>query len=114
MTAFILRFVTAGLLVATLPIVANQFGDRVAGLILLCPVVTLTGLVVLGLDRGIESVARTSLASLIGVPTVLVFLLTVHFCARQRLAPPLFFGMGLLAWLVSAVIIVSIMQHSEE
>lgn len=113
MTAFVLRFLAAGLLVATLPLVANKFGDMVAGIVLLFPLLTFTGLLVLGLERGTESIARTSISSVFGLPTVLVFLLTVHFTARQQMAIPLVFGSAFAAWFVCAVIVVSVMQQWE-
>lgn len=113
MTAFILRFLAAGLLVATLPLVAHKFGDTVAGIVLLFPLLTFTGLLVLGLERGIDSIARASISSVLGIPTVLVFLLTVYFTARQRMAIPFVFGSAFTAWFVCAVLIISATQHRE-
>ena len=113
MTAFVLRFLGAGLLVATLPLVANKFGDTLAGIVLLFPLLTFTGLVVLGLERGVESIARTALASALGLPTVLVFLLTVYFTARHGIAVLYVFGAAFAAWFVCAAILVLIMQQRE-
>jgi uncharacterized membrane protein (GlpM family) len=107
-TAFILRFLGAGLLVAALPTIAAQLGDRFAGLVLLFPVVTASGFLVLGLDHGTAAVADASLASIAGLPTVAVFLLTVHVASRNGLGLPWVLGIGVSAWLAAASIVAAV------
>lgn len=56
-----LRFVGAlsvRLLLACLPLIAARFGDRRAGLILLFPIMTVSGFLVLGHERGPEGGGR--------------------------------------------------------
>lgn len=104
MEQFLLRFVAAGLLVATLPWVAGRFGPNVAGLLLLFPVVTLSGLAVLGLHGGVLVVAEASRAALTAVPAVLLFLVAVHIAARWALPVPVVLAVGVTAWLLAASI----------
>lgn len=107
MTAFAIRFVSAGLLVASLPLVASRFGDRVAGLLLLFPLVTAAGLLVVGLDRGGAAVAALSFSALVGVPAVVAFLLAVHVTARLGMALPWTLIIGVVAWLIAATVLLT-------
>jgi uncharacterized membrane protein (GlpM family) len=109
---YVLRFLGAGLLVASLPWVASQFSDRVAGVVLLFPAVTLSGFLVLGLERGTLAVAQASASSVLAVPTVVVFLLAVHIAARQEAALPLVLAIGVTAWLLTAIILVALGRTS--
>jgi len=101
--AFILRFIGAGLIAAALPAIARGFNDQLAGIVLLFPVVTVSGFLVLGLDRGVHAVAQASGASVITLPAVLVFLSTVHVAARQQRPLVWVLVSGLAGWVVTAV-----------
>jgi uncharacterized membrane protein (GlpM family) len=109
----VLRFVGAGLLVGSLPWIAMQFGDRAAGLMLLFPVVTVSGFLVLGLERGPGAVADASAGSVAGLPLVLAFLVAVHVSARQGLSLPWIVVIGVTAWLAAASILVVLTNGSE-
>ena len=102
MLAFMIRFIGAGLLVACLPLIAARAGDNVAGVVLLFPVVTASGFIVLGLDRGIESVGHASVTSVAAVPAVIMFLLGVHLSARQQTTVAWAIANGTIAWMLAA------------
>ncbi len=108
MLAFLIRFTAAGLLVASLPIVAAHLGPRTAGLLLLFPAVSLGGLVVLGMQGGTTVVAQAALGGLTGLPAVLVFFAAVLVTAQRQLPLGLVLGIGLIAWLITASILVTV------
>lgn len=107
-TGFMLRFLAAGLLVAALPSIAAHLGNRLAGVILLFPAVTLAGLLTLGMDRGAGAVAQASLAAIAALPAVGAFLLVVYITARKGLTLPWVLGMGVFAWLAAATIVAAV------
>lgn len=113
MTNFLLRFVSAGLLVALLPLVAASLGSRLAGVVLLFPAVTLAGFVVLGLEGGTSAVAEASVGSLIALPAVLAFLLTVHLTARRQLPLPWVLSIALIAWSAAAATLANVTTREE-
>ena len=104
MLDFALRFIGAGMLVAVLPAIARGFGDRVAGIILVFPVVTFCGFLVLGLERGVAPIAQASAGSIIALPAVLTFLFVVHVGAKQQRSLAWILIAGLIAWLLTATI----------
>jgi uncharacterized membrane protein (GlpM family) len=108
---YLLRFLGAGLLVASVPWVASQFSDRAAGVVLLFPAVTLSGFLVLGLERGTPAVASASASAVFAVPTVVVFLIAVHVAARLNASLPLVLAVGVTAWLLTAIILVPLGRY---
>lgn len=104
MVAFLLRFFAAGLLVASVPLIAAQFGDRSAGMILLFPLVTVLGLSVLGMDRGNQAVAEAAISAVWALPAVLVFLLAVHWAAGHGLPLAITLGIGVAAWVLAGLL----------
>ena len=106
MIAFALRFVAAGILVSVLPLVAEHFGNKVAGAMLLFPAVTISGLCVQGLARGTHSLASVAVGSIVALPAVLIFLAAIYLAARVRLPLVVVLSTGMVAWLVAAVVIV--------
>lgn len=98
----VVRFVVGGVLVATLPAVAERAGTTTAGLLLLFPAVSFAGLLFLGRTQGLPAVASTSMAAVYGLPTVFAFLLTVHVTADRGLPLPLALVAGTVAWFVAA------------
>ena len=112
MAAFLTRFLAAGLLVACVPLVAGRLGDRAAGVLLLFPAVTLCGFFVQALDRGVPSLVGTTIGALIGLPSVLIFIVTVHTAARARLPLPLVLGFGVTAWIIAATVLLSLIAET--
>ena len=104
MRDFAIRFVCGGLLVGSLPWIAARFGDAAAGLALLFPAVTLAGFTVLGLERGMGALIEASAVTVLAVPVVAVFLITVNLAARHNLSLSWTLGTGVTAWLAAAII----------
>lgn len=106
MLEFIIRFVSGGLLVASLPWIAARFGTTVAGVVLLFPVVTIAGFTVLALERGMVTLVEASEAAILTVPVVATFLIAVNLAARY-LTLTWTLAVGLGAWLLGASILVA-------
>ena len=105
MRDFAIRFVCGGLLIAGLPWFAARFGDAAAGLALLFPAVTLAGFTVLALERGMGALVDASAATVVAVPVIAVFLITVNLAARHGLSLAWTLGAGVTAWLAAATIL---------
>lgn len=103
MTQIFVRFVLGGALVAALPLIARRLGPQTAGLALLFPAVSFAGLLFVGKSEGLPAVATTSLAAIVGLPTVIAFLLAVHVSARRGLSLPVTLALGTLSWFAMAV-----------
>jgi|SRR5215212_2004582 len=103
MKSFLVRFTAGGLLVATVPLVSKHVSPRLAGIIVLLPIVTLSGFFFIGREQGMSVLAKASGTAAMAVPAVLAFLITVHFTAQRNtsLAVALFAGMA--SWFAVAV-----------
>lgn len=99
----ILRFILGGALIALLPMVSQQFGPAIAGVALLFPAVTLSGLYVLGQTEGSSAMAAAAGAAVLGLPTVLAFLLGVRLGASAGLSVLGSLAAGVAAWFIVAV-----------
>ncbi len=85
-----------------MPVVAQKLGSG-AGIFLLFPVVTLLGLLFLGLDQGLPAVSGAARAGMYAIPTVLAFLAGVYFTSSRGMTLTLALGVGLRCWLLAAV-----------
>ncbi len=92
---FVLRFLVGGLLIALAPIVANRYGGSIAGLVLLFPVVTLTGFGFIALRSGGGTMQSAAAGSLKTLPAVLAFLVGVYLGTRLGLPASLALGIGI-------------------
>jgi len=98
-------FASGGLLVSLIPFVGNHYGPKFAGLIVLFPIVTLVGFSFLGLDNGRSAVVIGAANAIRNLPTALAFLATVYTTARKGLPLAACMTIGILAWLITALIL---------
>lgn len=102
---FWLRFLIGGLVVASIPVIDQHFGSRVAGLFAVLPVLVISGFIALGLSEGSKSLQQASIASIYGQIAIVVLLVVVYFCIRAGLPViPAVIG-GLVAWLIADTIV---------
>jgi uncharacterized membrane protein (GlpM family) len=101
-TQILVRFVLGGALVAALPVIAQRLGPQTAGLALLFPAVSFAGLLFVGKSQGLPAVATASLAAVVGLPTVVAFLLAVHLSARRGMSLSVTLALGTLSWFAVA------------
>ncbi|WP_353051028.1 GlpM family protein [Amycolatopsis sp. NBRC 101858] len=102
---WILYFIGGGALISLVPLVGSRLSPQIAGLILLFPIVTLVGLSFLGVESGRDAVATGAVSAIRNMPTVLAFLVAVYFASRNGVPLPVSFLMGILAWLIVALLI---------
>lgn len=101
---FILRFTIGGLVVASVPLIAQHWSPRVAGALVLFPALTVGGLTMLWLDRGTSSTETAAVSGLFAVPAVAAYLFVLWLTLRLGGSYPLALGLGVLTWLVIAAL----------
>lgn len=106
MTQFILRFAIGGLVVAVAPVIANQFGPQIAGLLLLVPIVTLLGFTFIYRSLGIDAVQSAALASLKSLPALVIYLVTIYVTIRAGSGFVAVICLAITVWLSTASLMV--------
>ena len=99
---FLARFVVGGLHVALVPVVARHFSPHAAGLIVLFPIVTLTGFWFLAGELGDVALTQAAGTALLGLPTVAAFLLGTRLALSVGAPSGLALALGVGAWLAVA------------
>lgn len=106
-----LRFLVGGAIVALEPIIAQRFGNRIAGLALLFPTLIILSLLSIGQANGAQSVDKTAAAAMWGVPAQVVFLLTLLLLAQfVKHSYLLWIAGGVAAWLLASILILQIQK----
>ncbi len=105
---FLVRFLVGGLLIGAVPIVANRFGGQYAGIVLLFPMVTLTGFIFIALRSGGGVMQAAAEGSLKALPTVVIFLTAVYLVSRLGAPPATSLAVGLAGWVITAIILVAL------
>ncbi|MEA4961019.1 GlpM family protein [Lutispora sp.] len=104
-TEAISRFIVGGSLVLIVSLLGKLKNPYISGLVVLFPVVTLVGYYFLSLSVTGQALQRVVLVSLFAVPTTITFLTTVYFTIAKMPAWKSL-SLGLLAWLVTALILI--------
>ncbi len=101
---FVLRFLLGGAVVASVPLVASRLSPGVAGVVVLVPVITLTGLLVTWSSLGPSSAQRVALGALVALPSLAVFLAVVVLAPRLRVPFVASLVVALAMWTALAVL----------
>ena len=101
---FVVRFVTGGLIIATLPVVANRFGAKVAGILVTMPVLTTCGFLALGTSVNRAAIQTAAKGSLLAIPSSIAYLLVLRLVIGHGLplVPSLAVAVG--AWAAFAIL----------
>lgn len=105
-TGFVVRFLTAGLVVACLPWLTARLGPRIAAVALMVPVVTALGLWAVGATQGADAMADVARAGVAGLLVVAAFLVVVYAIATGGGSPSWALAGGLLGWAVAAMFLI--------
>lgn len=100
----IVKFVAGGSLILLISLLGKSKYNHLSGILVLFPVVTVIGYYFLSSYVPGERLQRIVLFSILSLPTVLVFLLVLYIALnRMSVIPALV--MGIMAWLVTALLI---------
>jgi len=100
----VIRFVVGGAMIVAVSLLGKSKYPQIAGLAVLFPAVTLVGYYFLVTAQGKEAVRPMIGYSLLGLPTVLVFLLCLYF-TLSRFDTLTSFAIAIGAWLGTAVLV---------
>lgn len=103
MSQAVLRFILGGAVVAAVPLVAQLWGTAAAGVVVLFPAVSFVALLFVGRSQGLDAVAAISLDAVLALPTVVAFMLSVHFTAQRGLSLSVVLLSGLICWFGAAL-----------
>ena len=105
---FWITFFVSGLTVASIPWIASHFSNRIAGYIVLVPVMMTLSLVVQYLSHGPRATTEMLNSTLLALPTLLVFCLLATFLIKQNFSLPLIVIFSIAGWLISVLAINSL------
>jgi uncharacterized membrane protein (GlpM family) len=102
---FWVTFLVSGLIVASIPWVASHFSNRIAGYVVLLPVMMLLSFTVQYLSNGQKATVEMIYSTIWALPTLLVFGLVALLLLKQNVTLPIAMSASLGAWLVSVMIL---------
>lgn len=102
---FWITFFVSGLTVASIPWIASHFSNRIAGYIVLIPVMMTISVVVQYLSHGPKATTEMIYGTLLALPTLLIFGLLAIFLIKQNLSLPLVILFSITGWLVAVLAI---------
>jgi uncharacterized membrane protein (GlpM family) len=102
---WVLYFIGGGLLMTLVPFIGSHYSPRIAGLIMLFPLVTLVSLSFLGIESGRDAVVAGTGSAIKSLPTVLSFLIAVYVASSNGFPLTGSILIGILAWLVTAFLL---------
>lgn len=98
---FLITFVVSGFIVASIPWVASHFSNRIAGYIVLVPVMMSLSLIMQYLSHGQKATIEMVIGTLSALPTLLIFGLLAIMLMRQNVSLPLVVVVSIVGWLLS-------------
>jgi uncharacterized membrane protein (GlpM family) len=102
---FWITFFVSGLTIASIPWIASHFSNRIAGYILLVPVMMVIGLIVQYTSHGPKATQEMITGVLYGLPTLLVFGVAAIIAIKHHAALPVVIAISIVAWLLSLLLI---------
>ena len=104
--SIVIRGLVGGVIVAAVPVVAHQFGARLAGVLATVPIVVVVSLLAVGQGEGRGAAATVALRTIPSLVAVAGYLLVAWYAYRLGLplvAVPI---VALAAWVGIAVVVV--------
>ena len=110
LTEAVVRFAVGGALITAVSLLGETKYSVLSGLVVLFPVVTLTGYYFLALEVPLPELRQVVLFSALAVPTVWGFTLG-FYAASARFSVPVSLLLGVCAWLIVALVVVWVDRH---
>lgn len=98
----LIRFFGGGLLILGIGLVSKSENKYMAGLLALFPVVTAVSYFFMSRDLGASSIKKIILVSMMGLPTVLVFLLALYF-SIGKMSILKAISLSVVAWTMTSI-----------
>jgi uncharacterized membrane protein (GlpM family) len=102
---FWITFVISGFIVASVPWIAGHFSNRIAGYVVLVPIMMLISFSVQYMAHGQKATIEMIQGTLYALPTLLVFGLVASVLLKNNFALPLAMALGTTAWFLSLLAI---------
>jgi len=102
---FFLRFLIGGLAVASLPLIADRFGNKIAGYLTVFPVLMFMSFLVLYIARGSGPTIEASKAYLVGMPAVFIASLAILVFVQKGSNIYLAITVGAVSWFLVIALI---------
>jgi phosphatidylserine synthase len=96
---FFVRFIVGGLFIASLPLIADKFGNKIAGYITLFPIIMFISFMVLYLSEGEKATEQASKAYLVGLPAVAVASLAILILVQKGFNVYIAVAVGIIGWI---------------
>ena len=106
----LLKFIFGGGLIVLISLLAKSKNPQLAGLAVLFPIVTLVGYFFIINSIGKVNARPIILFSIIALPTVLAFLITLYF-SLKHFNIYYSFSLSILAWLIVAILVFYLDKH---
>jgi uncharacterized membrane protein (GlpM family) len=107
---FWITFFVSGLTVASIPWIANHFSNRIAGYVVLVPVMMTLSLIVQYLSHGPKAATEMISGTLLALPTLLVFGLLTIILIKQNFSLPLVVFFSIAGWVLTVLAINSMVS----
>lgn len=98
----LLKGIIAGLVVIAVTIIAEK-NAKIAGLVVLVPVVTMLSFISIGLSAHSDNLSKVALSTIMAMPVLLIYTF-LTWQALERLSWPIALLVGLVGWFVAAFI----------
>ncbi|HEX3044087.1 MAG TPA: GlpM family protein [Bacillota bacterium] len=98
----LIRFFCGGLLILGIGLVSKSANKNIAGLLALFPIVTAVGYFFMSRDLEASGIKKIILISIMGLPTVLVFLLGLYLTIDKMPVMKAIL-LSIVAWIISAI-----------
>ena len=102
---FYIRFIIGGLIIASVPVVANRLNAKTAGYVTLIPVIMFISFLTLYFSSGNHVTQKAAQAYLVGLPSVIVAAFLMVLLLKYSVNIYATVALSLLAWFVSILII---------
>jgi len=100
-----MRFIFGGLIIALVPVIANRFNGKIAGLVTLLPIIMFISFIAIFASEGSKTTTQAAQAYLIGLPSVAIAVAIILVFLKQGISIYLAVLAALVIWFISVAVI---------
>jgi uncharacterized membrane protein (GlpM family) len=109
-SAIVARFIIGGGILAIVPIIAHECGNRDAGFLLVFPTLIIIGFVSQYISHGKKATTELVHASLIGVPALVFFMVVCYLLLRCNADLGIAIAAGSVVWFAVVILISTLVR----